>query len=162
MPTVTIALEGDGDRAGTGADTLEPWNSVSVGDSLIIEHRNQDVQVRQQVAQPARRGERNGEQPARTERRHALVEFVARRFDRITERLEQSAEKCDLRTGLHAEGQPYEWKLKQTSMPTKSRWGIEPVLGLPTVGLLTGMAIPAGHSAGRSARGYQAIRAIVN
>jgi hypothetical protein len=68
--------------------------------------------VRQQVAQPARRAERNGEQPARTERRHALVELVARRFDRIAE------------------------------------------------SLLTGMAIPAGHSAGRPTRGYRAIRAI--
>ena len=34
---------------------------------LIIENRNQDVQVRQQVAQPACRAKRNGEQPARTE-----------------------------------------------------------------------------------------------
>jgi hypothetical protein len=37
MPTVTIARERDVDRAGTGADTLEPWNSASVGDFLIIE-----------------------------------------------------------------------------------------------------------------------------
>jgi hypothetical protein len=84
---------------------------------------------------------------------------VARRFECIAERLEQSAEKCDISTGLHAEGQPFEWKLRQTSMTT-TRWGIEPVLGPPAVGLLTGMAIPAGHSAGRPARGYQAIRAI--
>jgi hypothetical protein len=60
---------------------------------------------------------------------------VARRFDRIAERLEQSAGKCDVRTGLHGEGQPFEWKLRQTSMTSKSRFGIEPVLGLPTVGL---------------------------
>ena len=49
--------------------------------------------MRQQVAQPARRAERDGEQPARAERRHALVEFVAGRFDRVAERLEQRAEE---------------------------------------------------------------------
>ena len=49
---------------------------------LVVEHRNEHVQVRQQVAQPARRAERDGEQPARAERRHALVELVAGRFDR--------------------------------------------------------------------------------
>ena len=60
---------------------------------LIVEHRNEHVQVGQQVAQPARCSKRDGKQPARAERRHALVEFVARRFDRIAERLEQPAEE---------------------------------------------------------------------
>ena len=60
---------------------------------LIVENRNEHVQVRQQVAQPARCSQRNREQPARAERRHALVEFVTRRFDRVAERLEQRAEK---------------------------------------------------------------------
>ena len=60
---------------------------------LIVENRNEHVQVRQQFAQPARCSKRDGEQPARAERRHALVEFVTRRFDLIAERLEQRAEK---------------------------------------------------------------------
>ena len=61
---------------------------------LIVENRNEHVQVRQQVAQPARRAQRDREQPARTEDRHALVELVARRLDRVAERLEQRAEEC--------------------------------------------------------------------
>src|SRR3954447_3261747 len=60
---------------------------------LIVENRNQDVQVRQQLTQPACRAQRNREQPARTERRHALVEFVTGRFDRVAERLEQRSEE---------------------------------------------------------------------
>lgn len=60
---------------------------------LIVEDRNQYVEVRQQVAQSARCSQRNREEPARAERRHALVEFMTDRFDRIAERLEQRAEK---------------------------------------------------------------------
>ena len=60
---------------------------------LIIEDRDEHVQVRQQVAQSARRSQRDGEQPARAERRHALVECVTRRFDLVAERLEQRAEE---------------------------------------------------------------------
>ena len=61
---------------------------------LIVENRNEHVKMRQQVAQPPRRAERDGEQPARAEGRHALVELVARRVDRVAERLEQRAEEC--------------------------------------------------------------------
>lgn len=53
--------------------------------------------------------------------------------------------------------------MPRTRRPAKgseSRWGIEPVLGLPTVGLLTGWQSRLRHSAGRPARRYQAIRAI--
>ena len=56
---------------------------------LVVEHRNEHIQVRQQVAQSARRAERDGKQPARAERRHALVELMACRFDLIAERFEQ-------------------------------------------------------------------------
>ena len=60
---------------------------------LIVENRNEHVEMRQQVAQPACRAERDGEQPARAERRHALVELVPRRLDLVAERLEQAAKK---------------------------------------------------------------------
>jgi hypothetical protein len=61
---------------------------------LIIENRNEHVQMRQQVAQPTRCSKRHCKQSARAKGRHALVEFVACRIDRIAERLEQRAEEC--------------------------------------------------------------------
>ena len=61
---------------------------------LVVEHRNEHIEVRQQVAQPARRAKRDGKQPARAERRHALVELMAGRFDLIAERFEQPAQEC--------------------------------------------------------------------
>src|SRR4029079_5294689 len=60
---------------------------------LVIENRNEHVQVREQVAQPPGRSQCDREQPARTERRHALVEFVTSRLDRIPKRLEQCTEE---------------------------------------------------------------------
>ena len=65
---------------------------------LIVENRNQDVQVRQQVAQPACRAERNGEQPARTEGRHASSRD-ARRLDRVAEGLRTSLAGSPRRLG---------------------------------------------------------------
>ena len=60
---------------------------------LVVENRNEHVQVRQELVQSTRGSKRDREDPARAERRHALVEFVARRFDRVAERLEQRAEE---------------------------------------------------------------------
>ena len=60
---------------------------------LVIENGNEDVQVRQEVAQPARCSKRDGEQPARAESRHGLVEFVSGRFDRVAERFEQRTQE---------------------------------------------------------------------
>ena len=60
---------------------------------LVVENRNEHVQVREQVAQPPGRPQCDREQPARTERPHALVEFMTSRLDCIPERLEQRAEE---------------------------------------------------------------------
>ena len=60
---------------------------------LIVENRDEDVQMRQDFAQPARCAKRDREQSAWTEHRHALVEFMPGRFDRVAERLEQRAEE---------------------------------------------------------------------
>jgi len=97
---------------------------------LIIENRNQDVQVRQQVAQPACRAERNGEQPARTEGRHALVEFVTDCFDRVAERLEQRSEERFAASAGHSRESCFQRQLRRREFgfplaPTAQR-GVEP------------------------------------
>ena len=97
---------------------------------LIVENRNEHVQVRQEVAQPARCSERDRKQPAWAERRHALVEFVACRFDRVAERLEQRSEESfaaaagDSReTGLERQLGRHEVGLPLTST---AQGGVEP------------------------------------
>jgi hypothetical protein len=60
---------------------------------LIVEHRDEHVQVRQEFAQASRCPKRDSKQPARAERRHALVKFVAGCLDLVAERLEQRAEE---------------------------------------------------------------------
>ena len=97
---------------------------------LIVENRNQHVQVRQQVAQPARCSQRNREQSARAERRHALVEFVTGRFDRIAERLEQRAEERLAAAAGHSRETCFERQLGRRELgfllASAAQGGVEP------------------------------------
>jgi hypothetical protein len=60
---------------------------------LIVENRDQHVQVRQDFAQSACCPKRDSEQPARPEHPHPLVELMSRRFDCVAEGLEQRTEE---------------------------------------------------------------------
>ena len=60
---------------------------------VVVQHRDEYVQVSQHVAEATRGSQRNREQPAGAERRHGVVERMPRRLDLVTERLEQSSEK---------------------------------------------------------------------
>lgn len=60
---------------------------------LVVQYWDQHVQVRQQLAQAARRSQRDSKQPAGPKSGHALVEFVAGRLDVVAERLEERTEK---------------------------------------------------------------------
>ena len=55
---------------------------------LVVHHRDQDVQMREQLVQRPRRPEHDREDATWTERRHLLVQRMTHGIDVIAERLE--------------------------------------------------------------------------
>src|SRR5262249_2367299 len=60
---------------------------------LVGQHRNQDVQVREQLTHEPRRPERDRKDAARAQRRHLFVQRMAYSIDLVAEWLEQAPKK---------------------------------------------------------------------
>src|SRR5262249_10625748 len=97
---------------------------------LVVQYRDQYVQVRQQLAQSPRRSQRDSEQPARPESGHALVEFVAGRLDLVAERLEQRAKKSVAATAGDRCDSRFEWQRRRRQirfpLAPSAQGGVEP------------------------------------
>ena len=76
----------------------------------IVDNGYEHVEVCQQVAEAAGGAQRDGEQSARPERRHAVVEFMAAGFDPVAERLEERAEERFPATARDRRESRLEWQ----------------------------------------------------